>query len=143
MKITLDVQNLEQLANICGSLDKHLEVIAKSLDVVINNKGADFSITGNSAALAAKVLEDLLALSSKQTIGLHDLEMCIKARTHNDLPSQTVNIKTRRKIIHVRSANQQHYVKAITNKDCTFGIGPAGTGKTYLAVARARSFRAL
>ncbi len=137
MKITLDVQNLEQLANICGSLDKHLEVIAKSLDVVINNKGVDFSITGNSSALAAKVLEDLLVLSSKQTIKLHDLEMCIKARTQDNSPNESVNIKTKRKFIHVRSLNQQLYVKAIQDQDCVFGIGPAGTGKTYLAVARA------
>ena len=112
MKLALEVDNLEQLANICGSLDKHLEVIAKSLDVVINNKGADFTITGDSAPLATQVLKDLLILSGKQTITLHDLEMCIGARTHDDLPSQTVNIKTRRKMIHVRSANQQHFVKA-------------------------------
>lgn len=134
-KLTLNIDNLEQLANICGSLDKHIEVIAKSLDVVINNKGADFTINGDNAQLAIQVLKDLLELSDKQTIGLHDLEMCIKARTHDDLPSQIVNIKTRRKMIHVRSANQQHYVKSIADKDCTFGIGPAGTGKTYLAVA--------
>ena len=72
MKLALEVDNLEQLANICGSLDKHLEVIAKSLDVIINNKGADFTITGDSAPLAAQVLEDLLVLSGKQTISLHD-----------------------------------------------------------------------
>ncbi len=120
-----------------ASLDRHLEIIAKSLDIVIDNKGADFTITGDSASIGVQVLEDLLSLSEKQTIDINDLEMYIKARTQDDLPSQTVNIKTRRKIIHVRSANQQHYVKAITDKDCTFGIGPAGTGKTYLAVARA------
>ena len=137
MKLSLDINNLEQLANICGSFDKHLDVIAKSLDVEISNIGADFSIIGDSAYLAVQVLEDLLSLSDKQTIDLQDIEMCIKARTHDDLPSQTINIKTRRKMVHVRSANQQHYVKAITDKDCIFGIGPAGTGKTYLAVAKA------
>ena len=63
--------------------------------------------------------------------------MSIKAYTHDDLPGESVSIKTKSKFIHVRSANQQHYVKAIKNQDCTFGIGPAGTGKTYLAVARA------
>ena len=137
MKLTLDVDNLEQLANICGSLDKHLEVIAKSLDVEINNKGSNFVVNGDNDQLAVQVLQDLFLLSNKQSLAVHDVEMCIRTRTHDDLPSKTINIKTRRKFIHVRSANQQHYVKSIIDKDCTFGIGPAGTGKTYLAVARA------
>ncbi len=137
MQLTLDVTHPKQLANICGSLNKNLELIAKNLNVNINNKAADFSITGNNAQLAIKVLQDLLYLSNHQPIDIDEVEMCIKTRTHNDLPSQSINIKTRCKIIHVRSSNQQQYVKSITDKDCTFGIGPAGTGKTYLAVARA------
>jgi phosphate starvation-inducible PhoH-like protein len=63
--------------------------------------------------------------------------MGIKTYSHNDLPAQSVNIKTKRKLIHIRSKNQQKYVLNIKAKECTFGIGPAGTGKTYLAVARA------
>lgn len=137
MKLTLEINNSEQLASICGSFDKHLELIAKSLDVSINNKGVDFTITGDSAPLAAEVLRDLVMLSSAQTINISDVEMCLKTRTHDDMPEQTVHIKTRRKIIHVRSNNQQHYVKSVADKDATFGIGPAGTGKTYLAVAKA------
>jgi len=128
MKLTLDVDNLEQLANICGSLDKHLEVIAKSLDVEINSKGADFVVNGDNEQLAVQVLQDLFLISNKQSLSVHDVEMCIRTRTHDDLPSKTINIKTRRKFIHVRSANQQHYVKSIVDKDCTFGI---------VAVARA------
>ncbi len=137
MKITLAIQNSEQLNNICGSLDQHIELIAHNLGVEINNKGADFSITGNNAEQAAKVLDDLLLLSNKQTLSTHAVEMCIKTHTHNDLPSQAISIKTRGKVIQVHSANQQYYVKSIAKKDATFGIGPAGTGKTYLAVAKA------
>lgn len=137
VKLALDVNNLEQLANICGSLDKHLDIIAKSLDVEINNKGGDFTIIGDSEQLATQILQDLLTLSNNQSLNINDIQMCIKTRTDDDIPSQAVNIKTRRKTIHVRSTNQQHYVKSIIDKDCTFGIGPAGTGKTYLAVARA------
>jgi phosphate starvation-inducible PhoH-like protein len=69
--------------------------------------------------------------------------MTIKACSHDDLPEQSVNIKTKRKFIHISSKNQQKYVLDIKQKDCTFGIGPAGTGKTYLAVARAGSFSTL
>lgn len=137
MKLSLDINSSEQLSNICGSFDKHLEIIAKSLDVEINNKAEDFNIIGTNENKAANVLQDLLLLSDKQTIDIEDVELSIKAHTHQDLPDQIVNIKTRRKMIHVRSANQQNYVNSINKKDCTFGIGPAGTGKTYLAVARA------
>lgn len=137
MHITLEVDNSEQLANVCGSFDRNIESIAKSLDVEINNKGQEFVIQGDNKHLAVRILQDLNLLAKTQTIGVHEVEMSIKAYTNDDLPNESVNIKTKRKFIHVRSRNQQHYVKAIKNQDCTFGIGPAGTGKTYLAVARA------
>jgi len=137
MKLTLDIDNSEQLANICGSLDKHIEIIAKSLDIEISNKGANFVMKGNNDKLAYTILQDLETLSKKQPISIEDVEMSIKTQTHKDLPDKAINIKTKRKFIHIRSANQQNYVESILNKDCTFGIGPAGTGKTYLAVARA------
>ncbi|SMM98109.1 Phosphate starvation-inducible protein PhoH, predicted ATPase [uncultured Candidatus Thioglobus sp.] len=136
MKITLDIDSTEQLANICGSFDIHLDAIAKSLDAKINNKGADFHITGAGERQAVKVLQELLTLSAAKTLNIEDVYRCIGVEVQGDLLGQTISIKTKRKMIHVRSANQQAYVKAIDEKDCTFGIGPAGTGKTYLAVAR-------
>jgi phosphate starvation-inducible PhoH-like protein len=135
--ITLEIDNSEQLSDVCGSFDRNLQTIAKSLDVEINNKGGEFVIRGDNKHLAARILQDLSMLSKTQSIGVHDVEMSIKAYTDDDISSESVNIKTKRKFIHIRSKNQQHYVKAIKEKDCTFGIGPAGTGKTYLAVARA------
>jgi phosphate starvation-inducible PhoH-like protein len=137
MQITLEISSSEQLSSVCGSFDRHLESIAKSLDVVINNKGEDFVIKGDNKHIAARVLQDLVVLSANQNIKIHDVEMGIKTYSHNDLPAQSVNIKTKRKLIHIRSKNQQKYVLNIKTKECTFGIGPAGTGKTYLAVARA------
>ena len=137
MRLSLGVDNLTQLANICGSLDKHLETISKSLDVEINNKGSDFTLRGENAMQAGQILQDLLTLSEEKTLSMADIEMCLNARAQQDLPNQSISIKTKRKIIHVRSANQQHYVKSISKQDCTFSIGPAGTGKTYLAVAKA------
>ncbi|MDB3972234.1 PhoH family protein [Candidatus Thioglobus sp.] len=137
MHISLEIDNSEQLSDICGSFDRNLQTIAKSLDVEINNKGGEFVIRGDNKHLAARILQDLSMLSKTQSIGVHDVEMSIKAYTDDDISSESVNIKTKRKFIHIRSKNQQHYVKAIKEKDCTFGIGPAGTGKTYLAVARA------
>jgi phosphate starvation-inducible PhoH-like protein len=137
MRLRLAVENSEQLANICGSFDCNLDTIAKSLDVEINNKGAEFTLKGDNSAIAERVLRALSELAKNQAITLNDVEMSLKTQTHDDIPSKSVNIKTKRKFIHVRSNNQQIYVTAIKNRDCTFGIGPAGTGKTYLAVARA------
>ncbi len=137
MNLTLDINNSEQLSSICGSFDRHLETIAKSLDVQINNIGEDFTLQGDNQHIAARVLQDLLALSDSKSIEIHDVEMAIKMYSRQDLPEKVVNIKTKRKFIHIRSKNQQKYVLDIKNKDCIFGIGPAGTGKTYLAVARA------
>ena len=68
MKFSLDIKRSEQLANICGSLDKNLENIANNLNVTISNKGADFNIKGNNAAEAVSVLQDLLLISEKKTI---------------------------------------------------------------------------
>ncbi|MBT3744889.1 MAG: phosphate starvation-inducible protein PhoH, partial [Candidatus Thioglobus sp.] len=130
MHITLEVNNTEQLASVCGSFDRNLESIAKSLDVEINNKGEEFVIHGDNKHIAARILQDLSTLSKTQAIEVHDVEMSLRAYTQDDLPGESVNIKTKRKFIHVRSKNQQHYVKAIKDQDCTFGIGPAGTGKT-------------
>ncbi|HCV74989.1 MAG TPA: phosphate starvation-inducible protein PhoH [Gammaproteobacteria bacterium] len=137
MHITLEVENSEQLASICGSFDRNLVTIAKSLDVEIDNKGQEFVIHGDNKHTASRILQDLCVLAKTQSISAHDVEMSIKAYTQDNSLNESVNIKTKRKFIHVRSLNQQLYVKAIQDQDCVFGIGPAGTGKTYLAVARA------
>ena len=79
MKFSLEIKRSEQLANICGSLDKNLENIANNLDVTISNKGADFNIKGNNAAEAVSVLQDLLLISDKKTIEFSDIDLCIKS----------------------------------------------------------------
>ena len=137
MKFTLDIQDSDQLANICGSLDKNLENISKSLDITLSNKGADFSIKGENAHLAINVLQDLLLQSKNKMLEMSDVDLSIKSQKNGVNNSKIITIKTARKHVHIRSANQQIYVNAIEEKDATFGIGPAGTGKTYLAVARA------
>jgi len=137
MKFTLDIQNSEQLSNICGSLDKNLDNIAKSLKVKVSNKGSDFNIKGDNAPLAISVLQELLSLSESKTIDSGDINLCIKSQKSANGSTKSVTIKTSRKHINIRSTNQQNYVNAIIENDAVFAIGPAGTGKTYLAVARA------
>ena len=137
MKFTLNIKSSEQLANICGSLDNNLENISKSLDVRLSNKGSDFDIKGDNANLAVCVLQDLLSISEKKIIDAGDVELSIKSQNSGNGSTKAITIKTSRKHIHIRSINQQKYVNAIAEKDAIFAIGPAGTGKTYLAVARA------
>ena len=137
MKFTLNITSSEQLANICGSLDNNLENISKSLDVRLSNKGSDFDIKGDNANLAVCVLQDLLSISEKKIIDAGDVELSIKSQNSGNGSTKAITIKTSRKHIHIRSINQQNYVNAIAEKDAIFAIGPAGTGKTYLAVARA------
>ena len=137
MKFTLNIKRSEQLVNICGSLDKNLENLATNLAVDISNKGADFNIKGDNADKAFSVLQELLILSEKKTIDFSDIDLSIKSLSSPNGETKSVTIKTSKKHIHIRSDNQQKYVNSIIENDAVFAIGPAGTGKTYLAVARA------
>ena len=137
MKFTLNIQSSEQLANICGGLDKNIENIATNLGVNISNKGSDFNIKGENSALAVSVLQGLLIVSKTKAIDFGDIDLCIKSLNSPNGEVKSVTIKTSRKHIHIRSTNQQNYVNAIIENDAVFAVGPAGTGKTYLAVARA------
>jgi phosphate starvation-inducible PhoH-like protein len=137
MKFTLNIKSSEQLANICGSYDKNIENIGANLGVNISNKGADFNIKGENSAIAVSVLQDLLTVSENKAIDFGDIDLCIKSLNSPNGEIKSVTIKTSRKHIHIRSTNQQNYVNAIVENDAVFAVGPAGTGKTYLAVARA------
>ena len=137
MKFTLNIKRSEQLVNICGSLDKNLENLATNLAVDISNKGANFNIKGDNADKAVSVLQELLILSEKKTIDFSDIDLSIKSLSSPNGEAKSVTIKTSKKHIHIRSDNQQKYVNSIIENDAVFAIGPAGTGKTYLAVARA------
>ena len=137
MKFTLDIQSSEQLANICGVFDKNLDYIASNLNINVSNKGSDFKIKGENTPLAVSVLQDLLTLSESKAIDFGDVDLCIQSLNNPNGTTKSVIIKTSRKHINIRSTNQQKYVNAIIENDAVFAIGPAGTGKTYLAVARA------
>ena len=137
MKFTLDIQSSEQLANICGVFDKNLDYIASNLNINVSNKGSDFKIKGENTPLAVSILQDLLTLSESKAIDFGDVDLCIQSVNNPNGTTKSVTIKTSRKHINIRSTNQQKYVNAIIENDAVFAIGPAGTGKTYLAVARA------
>jgi len=137
MKFTLDVQDTEQLANICGSLDCNLNLISKSLGVDISNSGPLFRVEGENSIIAQDIFKDLVNLSLSQVVSANDVQHIIHHHSSASKVGKIEHIKLKRKQIHIRLPNQQEYIHSIEDNNCTFGIGPAGTGKTFLAVAKA------
>jgi phosphate starvation-inducible PhoH-like protein len=140
---TLEPEDNARLANLCGPFDEHLRQIELRLGVEINHRGSIFQVIGEevSARAAQKVLAALYAVTEDEAltgarINLHLAESGIDAITAEAVDgAQEVTIKVKRGVIKGRGANQARYLHAIANHDINFGVGPAGTGKTYLAVA--------
>jgi phosphate starvation-inducible PhoH-like protein len=141
LEVHLDPEDNQRLARLCGALDANLRQIESALDVSIARRGARFSIRGTprQAARAQQALEhfyrkasDELTLDDLQ-LGLTELAQGAKlpAAEHEGQPQ----LLTRRPDLHGRTPHQVQYIESILAHDITIGIGPAGTGKTYLAVA--------
>lgn len=134
----------ERLANLCGQFDQHLRQIESRLGIEINNRGAFFRLIGErrSVAAGAWVLRELYRVSADdETLTPEQVHLYLQESGLDALPDGAgeqlpdVVIKTKRALIRARGPNQQRYLHAILHHDINFGIGPAGTGKTYLAVA--------
>lgn len=143
MEITLQPEDNTRLANLCGPLDENIKQIENALEVNINRRGATFSITGKkeNMRMAAQLVENFY-LRAKKPIELEDVQLGLvevekltpdEVHATTDMPV----LMTRRGDLHGRTPRQVEYLKQIQDHDITFGIGPAGTGKTYLAVASA------
>jgi len=142
--LTLAPLDNRALANLCGPLDANLRQIEAALDVAISHRGADFTIQGMppQTARAAEVLKRFYAGAEKplsvDDIQLGLVEIGTRRRVTPSVQDEgdaLPSLRTRRADLHGRTPNQIAYLKAIQAHDITFGIGPAGTGKTYLAVA--------
>lgn len=131
-----------RLANLCGHLDSHLQQIEERLAVAISYRGAQFVARGAAGKLAAvqNLLEALYAETAHNLITSNDVHLALQAANLDLLQAgkmAEVMVRTKRKFIKVRGANQADYVSGIEKNDLCFGVGPAGTGKTYLAIASA------
>jgi phosphate starvation-inducible protein PhoH and related proteins len=129
-----------RLANMCGALDINLKEIGQELNIKIIRRGETFSLSGDSANI--KIGVDTLALlykSSRRPLDTEDLQLGIVeiTRSTNSEGKDNVTLRTRRHDLRGRTPRQTQYLSQIQSHDITFGIGPAGTGKTYLAVASA------
>ena len=142
---TLEPDDGERLSNLVGPLDEHLRQIELRLGVEIANRGNVFRVLGDErpVQLASRVLRDLYVLTENEIltapqINLHLQESGIEAIAAEAAEGiHEVAIKVKRGLIKGRGPNQARYLHAIASHDINFGIGPAGTGKTYLAVAMA------
>ncbi len=143
MEITLQPEDNQRLANLCGPLDENIKQIETALEVNVNRRGAKFSITGkkDNMRMAAQMIENFY-IRAKKPIELEDIQLGLVEVEKLDPDDVDASadmpvLMTRRGDLHGRTPRQVDYLKQIQDHDVTFGIGPAGTGKTYLAVASA------
>ena len=143
LHLTLEPADNERLASLCGQFDEHLRQIERRLGVEIANRGNHFEIIGSGKPVEAayKVLQSLFDATSREVVtpehvhlSLQDANIAAMLESSGDEVEPLV-IRTKRGAIKPRGTNQQRYLKSIQSHDINFGVGPAGTGKTYLAVA--------
>ena len=140
-QLILDGDNT-QLARLCGPLDENLRQISQALGVVIGRRGNRFEVSGEQADRAVRLLERFheqaqqtdLSIDAVQ-LGIVEARIDTKARTQTVPNSDAYQLKTRRHDLKPRTPRQGDYIENILKHDITFGTGPAGTGKTWLAVA--------
>ena len=146
--ISLEPSSADRIALFVGELNGNLKLIEKTFSVKIFHKGDKINVTGNEKDIkhASDAILDLYNLTKKNieiskeavhlTIQSH-LNLSLAKAGNEKANISEIQIKTPKKIIRPRGKNQQDYIKNINKYELNFGIGPAGTGKTYLAVAAA------
>ena len=141
------IESLENstLANLLGIFDTHIRSIESELDIDIKTRGNVFVLQGDDAKLVIgeRIIKDLYTFAKNEDLDQEKVHLIIKKylnktydQSNGSIVKETV-INTPNKEIKTRSENQFNYINSIRNNDLSFGIGPAGTGKTYLAVAAA------
>ncbi|WP_308366472.1 MULTISPECIES: PhoH family protein [unclassified Microbulbifer] len=146
--ITLEPNDARRLASLCGQFDQHLRQIEQRLDIEIRNRGNQFAFYGEpeSARAAGELLSSLYRETGDRDhltpnevhLALQESgveELLEKPASEGTETEQVVLIRTKKCSVRPRGLNQRKYVRAVQNNDINFGVGPAGTGKTYLAVA--------
>jgi phosphate starvation-inducible PhoH-like protein len=142
-QVKLEPNDSHQLANLCGPFDAHLRQIEKRLGITINNRGNDFHLIGEKAIVRSggELLKQLYVDVNNginltaETIHLYLQDSGVDALLAEEADGNDFIITTRKKTIKPRGQSQIAYVQAVRAHDINFGVGPAGTGKTYLAVA--------
>ena len=145
---TLEPDDIERLANLSGPFDAHLRQIELRMGVEIANRGNVFRLTGRDAeavARAERLLRGLYDDTASETLDEHAIHLRLgafaggdaDAAAASDYVPQDIAVRVKRGTLRGRGDNQRKYLHAIATHDINFGVGPAGTGKTFLAVAMA------
>lgn len=148
--ITLTPPDNHRLAKLCGQFDENLQLIERHLGVEINNRGTEFEVIGipKFVDIACEVLKQLYAETTTSVIiSKNKVQLLVKSMVMDyELSSEDAQKKLEQATIRLekmnikpRTLNQLHYLNSLQKFDINFGIGPSGTGKTYLAVAGALS----
>jgi phosphate starvation-inducible protein PhoH and related proteins len=130
-----------RLANLCGPLEENIRLIEDRMTVVVKRRGANFRISGARAHAAEDVVRDLFEATRHEDVSLERVHLAL--RDSRDMPGalgidepvDDASVRVARGTIRARGRHQKEYLQNIRARDLSFGIGPAGTGKTYLAVA--------
>lgn len=137
LSILLEPADNQRLANLCGALDENLRQIAAAHDVQLARRGDRIRIHGNNARQAATALQHFYEKST-EPLSIDEIQLgLIELANHGATLQPASGLLTRKPDLHGRTPRQTQYIRQIQEHDITFGIGPAGTGKTYLAVASA------
>ncbi|RZA22241.1 MAG: PhoH family protein [Lysobacteraceae bacterium] len=145
---SLEPADIERLANLTGPFDAHLRLVELRMGVEIANRGNVFRVSGRDAEAVARterVLHELYEDAASETLDEHAIHLRLGAfagegdvaSAQQDYVPQEISVRVKRGNVRGRGANQQKYLHAIATHDINFGVGPAGTGKTFLAVAMA------
>ena len=142
LDVVLAPDDHERMANLCGQFDEHIRQIEDRLGLRIRNRGNRFELAGSETATnqGATVLKALFAATGTELLDPERVHMTLVEHAHpeNSAPrTDDYVLHARRRDVRARGPNQIAYVRALRGRDLTFGIGPAGTGKTYLAVGAA------
>lgn len=140
IEFSLQPADNQRLASLCGLQDEHIRQIEEFLGVEIANRGHEFRINGQSqdAMSAERVLKNLYASTDEtDTITPSSVHLALKGFDADDesMGKDDILIKTPKQLVKANNHHQQQYLRNILTSDITFGVGPAGTGKTFLAVA--------
>ena len=143
--ISLEPSSASRIAAFVGELNGNLKLVEKTFEVKIFHKGDELKIQGQSKNVkhASNAIHDLYNLTNKSIeLSKESVHLCVQSHLNLSIGQETsfnafsnIEIKTPRKTIKARGKNQQEYIKKIFSKELIFGVGPAGTGKTFLAVA--------
>ena len=148
MEQRIEIERLEQAVNIFGSFDENIRLIETEFQVAVANRDGELRISGDpeDAVLAAKAIRALLTLSSRgENIGEQTVRYVIGlARSGqedrvSELNQDVICITAKGRPVKAKTIGQKRYISSIEKNTVTIGVGPAGTGKTYLAVAAAVS----